>query len=159
MPSPITHLFAGVPVSDLDAGIDGYTRFFGRPPDLRAGQEVLWDLDEHATLFIEPDPASAGTGRITFAVTGSTRSCSASPGIASGTSRSRPTATASGTRRCRTPTGTPSRWPRSPAPRRARPAPAPDRHAGAGDPLQARRTAMESGRPSMVTGSPASPPS
>jgi hypothetical protein len=31
--SAITHLFAGVPVSDLDAGIDWYTRFFGRPPD------------------------------------------------------------------------------------------------------------------------------
>jgi hypothetical protein len=29
----ITDLYAGVPVSDLDAGIDWYTRFFGRPPD------------------------------------------------------------------------------------------------------------------------------
>jgi hypothetical protein len=42
--SAITHLIAGVPVSDLDAGID-----------------------EHATLFIEPSPASAGAGRIAFA--------------------------------------------------------------------------------------------
>jgi catechol 2,3-dioxygenase-like lactoylglutathione lyase family enzyme len=66
----ITHLIAGVPVSDLDAGIDWYTRFFGRPPDMRAGDEVLWDVDEHATLFIEPDAANAGTGRITFAVAG-----------------------------------------------------------------------------------------
>ena len=55
--SAITHLFAGVPVSDLDAGIDWYTRFFGRPPDMRAGDEILWDIDEHATLFIEPDAA------------------------------------------------------------------------------------------------------
>jgi hypothetical protein len=38
--SAITHLF-GVPVSDLDAGIDWYTRFFGRPPDMRVGEEVL----------------------------------------------------------------------------------------------------------------------
>jgi len=66
----ITALIAGVPVSDLDAGIDWYTRFFGRPPDLRVGDEVLWDVDEHATLFIEPNPAHAGSGRITFAVTG-----------------------------------------------------------------------------------------
>ena len=66
----ITHLIAGVPVSDLDAGIDWYTRFFGRDPDLRAGEEILWDVDEHATLFIEPNPAHAGAGRITFAVTG-----------------------------------------------------------------------------------------
>jgi hypothetical protein len=61
MQSAITHLIAGVPVSDLDAGIDWYSRFFGRPPDLRAGEEILWDVDEHATLFIEPDAARAGS--------------------------------------------------------------------------------------------------
>jgi catechol 2,3-dioxygenase-like lactoylglutathione lyase family enzyme len=66
----ITHLIAGVPVSDLDAGIDWYTRFFGRPPDLRVGEEILWDVDEHATLFIEPDAARAGAGRITFVASG-----------------------------------------------------------------------------------------
>ena len=37
---------------------------------MRAGDEVLWDVDEHATLFIEPNPAQAGAGRITFAVDG-----------------------------------------------------------------------------------------
>jgi len=68
--NPLTALIAGVPVSDLDAGIDWYTRFFGRPPDMRAGDEVLWDVDEHATLFIEPDDVRAGSGRITFAVSG-----------------------------------------------------------------------------------------
>ena len=68
--SAITHLIAGVPVSDLDAGIDWYTRFFGRPPDMRAGDEILWDVHEHATLFIESDAAQAGAGRITFAVAG-----------------------------------------------------------------------------------------
>ena len=57
-------------MSDLDAGIDWYTRFFGRPPDMRVGDEVLWDVDEHATLFIEPNPGQAGAGRVTFAVTG-----------------------------------------------------------------------------------------
>ena len=66
----LTNLFAGVPVSDLDAGIDWYTRFFGRPPDARVGDEVLWDLDEHATLFIEPNAAQAGAGRITLGVVG-----------------------------------------------------------------------------------------
>lgn len=68
--SAITGLFAGVPVSDLDAAIDWYTRFFGRSPDLRIGDEVLWDLDEHATLFVEPNPERAGAGRITLGVTG-----------------------------------------------------------------------------------------
>jgi|SRR4051812_30025968 catechol 2,3-dioxygenase-like lactoylglutathione lyase family enzyme len=64
---PITHLYAGVPVSDLDAGEAWYKRFFGRPPDFRAGTELLWEVDEHATLFIETSP-HAGTGRITFGV-------------------------------------------------------------------------------------------
>lgn len=70
MQSAITALIAGVPVSDLDASIDWYTRFFGRPPDMRVGEEILWDTDEHATLFIELDTARAGAGRITFAVAG-----------------------------------------------------------------------------------------
>ena len=67
--SAITHLFAGVPVSDLDASIDWYARFFGRRPDRRVGQ-ALWEIDEHAWLFIEPNAAQAGAGRITFAVAG-----------------------------------------------------------------------------------------
>jgi catechol 2,3-dioxygenase-like lactoylglutathione lyase family enzyme len=67
--SPITHLFAGVPVSDLEASTDWYTRFFGRPPDSRVGQEILWEIDERAWLFIEPNAAHAGAGRITLAVT------------------------------------------------------------------------------------------
>jgi catechol 2,3-dioxygenase-like lactoylglutathione lyase family enzyme len=68
--SAITDLFAGIPVSDLDASVDWYTRFFGRPPDSRVGEEVLWEIDEHAWLFIEPNAAQAGAGRITFSVAG-----------------------------------------------------------------------------------------
>ncbi len=68
--SAITHLFAGVPVSDLDASIDWYTRFLGRLPDRRAGEEILWEIDKRAWLFIEPNTTHAGAGRITLAVTG-----------------------------------------------------------------------------------------
>jgi catechol 2,3-dioxygenase-like lactoylglutathione lyase family enzyme len=68
--SAISNLYAGVPVADLNASIDWYTRLFGRPPDMRAGDEILWDLDEHATLFIEPNAAHAGSGRITLGVVG-----------------------------------------------------------------------------------------
>jgi catechol 2,3-dioxygenase-like lactoylglutathione lyase family enzyme len=68
--SAITHLYAGVPVTDLDASIDWYTRLFGRGPDFRAGDEILWEIEEHATLFIEPDSGRAGTGRITLSVVG-----------------------------------------------------------------------------------------
>lgn len=70
--SAITHLFAGIPVSDLDASTDWYTRLFGRPPDTLVGNEVLWEIDEHAWLFIEPNAEQAGAGRITLAVTGLT---------------------------------------------------------------------------------------
>jgi catechol 2,3-dioxygenase-like lactoylglutathione lyase family enzyme len=68
--SAITHLFAGVPVSDLDTSIDWYARLFGRPPDNRVGDEVLWEIDEHARLFIAPNAARADAGRITLAVAG-----------------------------------------------------------------------------------------
>ena len=69
--SVISDLFAGVAVSDLDVSIDWYTRFFGRrPPDHRVGDEILWEIDAHATLFIEPNAAQAGSGRITLGVTG-----------------------------------------------------------------------------------------
>ncbi len=37
---------------------------------MRVGDEVLWDIDEHATVFIEPDAEHAGAGRITLAVAG-----------------------------------------------------------------------------------------
>jgi catechol 2,3-dioxygenase-like lactoylglutathione lyase family enzyme len=70
MQSAITRLFAGVPVSDLDASIDWYKRFFGRPPDIRVGKEVLWKIDERAWLFIERNAVRAGAGRITLEVAG-----------------------------------------------------------------------------------------
>ena len=95
--SAITQLVAGVPVSDLDVGVDWYTRFFGRPPDLRVGEEVLWDIDEHATLFIEPNAEQAGAGRITLAVAGLDEPSRASLPGASTTNRSRPTRTAPAT--------------------------------------------------------------
>ena len=97
MRGAITHLFAGVPVSDLEASLDWYTRFFGRPPDRRVGDEVLWEIDEHAWLFIEPNAARAGAGRITLAVVGLKGSSSAWLRSRSSTNRSRPTQMASGT--------------------------------------------------------------
>lgn len=68
--SPIVDVLAGVPVTDLDAGLDWYSRFFGRPPDMRAGDELLWEAAGNGWLFVERDVARAGTGRITFAVFG-----------------------------------------------------------------------------------------
>jgi catechol 2,3-dioxygenase-like lactoylglutathione lyase family enzyme len=54
-PAPgITHLFAGLPVSDLDASIDWYARFFGRPPDRRV---KVPDPDGNAIALAEPPDA------------------------------------------------------------------------------------------------------
>jgi catechol 2,3-dioxygenase-like lactoylglutathione lyase family enzyme len=68
--SAITHLIAGVPVTDLAYSRDWYTRFFGREPDMVAGEELVWDVDEHASLFIEPNAQHAGGGRITLVADG-----------------------------------------------------------------------------------------
>ncbi len=70
MQGAMTHLIAGVPVSERGAATDWYTRLFGRPPDLCAGEEILWYIDEHATLLSEPDAARAGAGRVTLVVAG-----------------------------------------------------------------------------------------
>jgi catechol 2,3-dioxygenase-like lactoylglutathione lyase family enzyme len=69
MQSAITHLFAGVPVSDLDASIDWYTGCSGDPQICASGRD-LWEIDERAWLFIEPNAARAGAGRITLEVAG-----------------------------------------------------------------------------------------
>jgi hypothetical protein len=38
------------------------------PPDHRVGHEMLWEMDEHAWLLIEPNATQAGAGRIPLAV-------------------------------------------------------------------------------------------
>jgi hypothetical protein len=51
--SAITNVYAAVPVADLDAGMDWYTRLFGRPPDTKVP-----DPDGNAIAFAElPDAA------------------------------------------------------------------------------------------------------
>ncbi len=109
MQRAITHLIAGVPVSELGAAVDWYTRFFGRPPDARAGEEALWDINEHATLFIEPNAVGAGTAGSPSPSPVSTRSWSAWLPKASRTNPSRPIRMVSATRRSPTRMGTRSR--------------------------------------------------
>jgi catechol 2,3-dioxygenase-like lactoylglutathione lyase family enzyme len=68
--SAITDLFAGVAVSDLDASIDWYTRFFGRPPDHRVGDEVPGRSTSTPRCSSSQTAAQAGSGRITLGVAG-----------------------------------------------------------------------------------------
>ena len=97
--SAITHLFAGVPVSDLDAVHRlVHAALRATPGHPRIGEEILWEIDEHGWLFIEPDAGRAGAGRITLAITGLDALLEGlAARRASSTSRSRPTRTASAT--------------------------------------------------------------
>jgi hypothetical protein len=93
----ITHLFPGIPVSDLDMSMDWYSRFFGRSLDRCVEQEVIWEIDQHAWLFIEPNAAHAGARRITLTVTGVDKPLRRLAASASSSSRGRPIPTASAT--------------------------------------------------------------
>ena len=97
MQGAITHLIAGVPVSELGAAIDWYTRFFGRPPDVRAGEENLWDIDEHARSSSSPTLRGRAQAGSPSPSPVSTRSWSAWLPKASSTNLSRPTRTVSAT--------------------------------------------------------------
>jgi predicted enzyme related to lactoylglutathione lyase len=61
---PIEHLFAGIPVSDLDAAIVWYRQLFGRPPELLPNdREAAWRLTDSAWVCL-----IAGAGHATPAV-------------------------------------------------------------------------------------------
>jgi hypothetical protein len=49
---------------------DCHARFFGRPPDHRVADEILWEIDEHATHLIEPNAAQPGSAQITLGAAG-----------------------------------------------------------------------------------------
>ena len=49
----VEHLFAGIPVSDLDVAVEFYERVFGRPPDLVPNdQEAAWRVTDSGWLCL-----------------------------------------------------------------------------------------------------------
>jgi predicted enzyme related to lactoylglutathione lyase len=65
----ITHLFAGVAVTDFESARPWYERLFGRPPDtLPQEGEAVWQLTADAFVYITADPERAGSGLLTIAV-------------------------------------------------------------------------------------------
>ncbi|HEY8584761.1 MAG TPA: VOC family protein [Capillimicrobium sp.] len=66
----MTDLHAGLPVRDLEGARAWYERFFDRPADFVAGRELLWEVAEHAWVFIDEQPGRAGSGFVTVSVTG-----------------------------------------------------------------------------------------
>jgi catechol 2,3-dioxygenase-like lactoylglutathione lyase family enzyme len=65
----VTHVFAGVAVTDYEPALDWYERLLGRPPDvIPKDDEAVWQLTSSALLYIVADSARAGTGLVTLAV-------------------------------------------------------------------------------------------
>ena len=56
------HLFAGIPVGDLDEARGFYERLLGRPPDLVPNErEAAWQVHEGAWIVLIADAPAAGT--------------------------------------------------------------------------------------------------
>src|SRR5215468_376659 len=65
----VSHVFAGLAVSDYEAARSWYERLLGRPPDmLPNADEAVWQLSRSALVYIVADHARAGSGLLTVAV-------------------------------------------------------------------------------------------
>jgi len=65
----INVLFAGIPVSDLDAAIEWYERLLGGPPDMTPNEiERAWKLTDESWVYVVTDPARAGKALVTVMV-------------------------------------------------------------------------------------------
>jgi len=65
----VTHLFAGIPVSDYDAAVAWYERLLGRPPDVFPHEsEAMWHLGPAGSIYVVADAARAGNSLLTLAV-------------------------------------------------------------------------------------------
>ena len=61
-------LFAGIRVRDLTAARAWYERLFGDPAFFPNSTEVVWDLADDRSLYINEDPGRAGRALITVFV-------------------------------------------------------------------------------------------
>src|SRR3954453_9871061 len=65
----VTHLFAGVAVTDFTTACDWYERLFDCPPSVfPTDDEALWRVAESASIYVTADPERAGRGLLTLAV-------------------------------------------------------------------------------------------
>jgi catechol 2,3-dioxygenase-like lactoylglutathione lyase family enzyme len=65
----VEHVFAGIPVADLAAGLDWWERLLGRPPDMRPNDdEAVWRLAESSSVYVVRDTERAGNGLVTLFV-------------------------------------------------------------------------------------------
>jgi catechol 2,3-dioxygenase-like lactoylglutathione lyase family enzyme len=65
----VTHLFAGIPVSDLDVAFAWYEDLLGRPPDRHPHErEAVWQLGDGGSIYVVLDEQRAGRALVTLAV-------------------------------------------------------------------------------------------
>ena len=65
----LTHLFAGIPVSDFAAARRWYEVLFGRSPDmLPMDGEAVWHVTTSGSVYVTADPRRAGSALVTIAV-------------------------------------------------------------------------------------------
>jgi predicted enzyme related to lactoylglutathione lyase len=65
----VTHLFAGIPTSDLDVALPWYERLLGRPPTMRPhDKEAVWQLSDTGLIYVVEDPLRAGRALVTMIV-------------------------------------------------------------------------------------------
>jgi hypothetical protein len=65
----VTHLFAGIAVSDFATARRWYEALFGRPPDmLPMESEAVWHVTTSGSVYVTADPPRAGSALVTVAV-------------------------------------------------------------------------------------------
>ena len=65
----MNHVFAGIAVSDLDAGLAWWERLLGRPPDMRPNDsEACWQLTDSGWIYVVGDSTRAGKALLTLLV-------------------------------------------------------------------------------------------
>ena len=65
----ITHVFAGIAVTDYDAALAWYTRFFGRSPDVIVTEnEAMWQAADIGWIYVVSDATRAGKALLTLFV-------------------------------------------------------------------------------------------
>ena len=60
-------MFAGIPVDDLEVGLDWWERLLGSPPDMHPNEdEAVWHLTESSSVYVVRDRERAGNALVTL---------------------------------------------------------------------------------------------
>jgi catechol 2,3-dioxygenase-like lactoylglutathione lyase family enzyme len=65
----VTEFFAGIPVADFRSMLAWYERLFGKPPAFFPhDREAVWQITDHAWIYVVEDVERAGKALITILV-------------------------------------------------------------------------------------------